>query len=164
GPICERADAKTGGHRAPLLCCRPSLAPDAGQTSGRGSHLATPNRASPLMSSAQVRLRLTDQLAECVCIMHGQIRQHLAVDLDAGALEAVHEARVVELLVVLTDRRVDAGDPQATELALPLLAVTIRVRPSTLDRVLRNPPQLRAATEVATSRAEIALLLAVPRH
>src|SRR5690606_41378667 len=39
GPICERADAKTGGHRAPLLCCRPSLAlptpdghPDGGHT------------------------------------------------------------------------------------------------------------------------------------
>src|SRR6185295_4231579 len=51
--------------------------------------------------------------AERVGIAHGDVGEDLAVDLDPGELEAVHERAVGE--AVLARGGVDAGDPQAAE-------------------------------------------------
>src|SRR3546814_9175327 len=51
-------------------------------------------------------------------VVHGDVRQHLAVEGDAGLHQAVHETAVAD--AVGAGRRVDAGDPQRTEIALLL--------------------------------------------
>ena len=54
--------------------------------------------------------------------MDGHLAEHLAVQVDASLLQAVHEGRVVDAL--RTNRVVDAGDPQVAELTLLHLAAS----------------------------------------
>src|SRR5690606_8250005 len=103
-----------------------------------------------------------DELRERLRVTNRQVRQDLAVDLDPGLLEPVHEARVAH--VVQPGRSVDPRDPQPPELTLALLPVTVRIDPPALNRVLRDPPQLRASPPVSLCRAQVLLLLAMPRH
>src|SRR3954452_21200602 len=63
--------------------------------------------------------------AERLGVAHGDVSQHLAVQLDTGQLQPVHELRVAH--AVELGGGVDAGDPQATEVALAVAAVTVRV-------------------------------------
>src|SRR3954453_14851292 len=66
--------------------------------------------------------------AERLGVAHGDVGQHLAVQLDSGQLEPVHELRVAH--AVQLGRGVDTGDPQAAEvpLAVAPIAVGIRLR------------------------------------
>src|SRR3990172_4781707 len=87
------------------------------------------------------------ELPERDRVAHGEIGQHLAVDLHARPLETGHEPVVRQL--VQARRRVDPGNPQAPELALLLPAVTVRVPPAPLHRLLGGleefaPPAARA--------------------
>src|SRR5918998_4649362 len=59
-------------------------------------------------------------------VAHGYVGQNLAVDLDAGLLEAVHELAVGESL--LAGGGVDAHDPKAAEVALLVATVPVGVR------------------------------------
>src|SRR5690606_41774244 len=79
----------------------------------------------------------------------------------AGPRQAVHRPHVAH--VVLTSRRVDPRDPEPTKLTLPLLTVTVRVLPPPLDRVLRDPPELRPGAPVPLRRPQILLLLVMAR-
>src|SRR3954453_19866269 len=75
------------------------------------------------------RQRLTGALgnsAERLGIAHGDVGQHLAVELAAGQLEAVHEGAVAHAL--LAGGGVDALDPQPAEVALAVAAVAVGVR------------------------------------
>src|SRR3712207_6433075 len=63
--------------------------------------------------------------AEGLGIAHGDVGQDLAVQLDAGELQAVHERAVGHALEARGG--VDAGDPQAAEVALAVAAVPVRV-------------------------------------
>jgi hypothetical protein len=58
-------------------------------------------------------------------IADGDVGQDLAIDLDVGRLEAGDEAPVGQ--AVRAGRGVDPDDPEAPEVALPLLAVAGRV-------------------------------------
>src|SRR3990172_2185737 len=87
------------------------------------------------------------ELPERDRVAHGEIGQHLAVDLHPRPLETGHEPGVRQL--VQARRRVDPGNPQAPELALLLPAVTVRVPPAPLHRLLGGleefaPPAARA--------------------
>src|SRR3954447_5554251 len=64
--------------------------------------------------------------AERLGVAHGDVGQNLAVQLDSGQLEPVHELRVAH--AVELGGSVDAGDPQATEVALAVAAVAVGVR------------------------------------
>src|SRR5205085_10163779 len=59
-------------------------------------------------------------------IAHGDVREDLAVQLDTGQLEAVHERAVAE--TVQAGGSVDAGDPQAAEVPLAVAPIAVRVR------------------------------------
>src|SRR4051794_9718240 len=72
--------------------------------------------------------------AEGLGVAHGDVGQHLAVELDPGQLEPVDEAAVVH--AVLARGGVDARDPQAAEVALAVAAVPIRVGIGLHDRFL----------------------------
>src|SRR4051794_3392138 len=63
--------------------------------------------------------------SEGLGVADGDVGQHLAVQLDAGQLEPVHEGPVAH--PVLPRGGVDAGDPQAAEVALAVAAIAIGV-------------------------------------
>src|ERR1700733_772061 len=63
--------------------------------------------------------------SEGVGVADGDVREDLAVQLDARELEAVDELGVRE--VVLARRRVDPGDPQPPEVALAVAPVAVAV-------------------------------------
>src|ERR687896_1575010 len=80
------------------------------------------------VSAGSGRGRLAGALgesAEGLGIAHGDVREHLAVELDPGQLEAVHEGAVAH--AVLARGGVDARDPEAAEVALAVAAVAVRV-------------------------------------
>src|SRR3546814_9899494 len=76
-------------------------------------------------SGRQGRPRLVDDLLERLRLADRQVREDLAVELDAGELQAVHEHRIGH--AVLPPAGVDALDPQRAEVALSVAAVTVGV-------------------------------------
>src|SRR4051794_8789736 len=67
-------------------------------------------------------------------VADGDVREDLAVEFDAGELEAVHELAVAH--AVLARGGVDARDPEAAEVALAVAAVAVRVGVRLHDRFL----------------------------
>src|SRR3954454_19471038 len=86
-------------------------------------------------SRAERGLRLLGDRAEGGRIADGEIREDLAVELDAGLAAAVDELVVRQ--PVRARGRVDAGDPEAPEGALLVLPVAIGVDERVLDLLLR---------------------------
>src|SRR6266478_9640067 len=94
-----------------------------------------PSRLSERKRSARAGARsLGHQSFEGLGLPDREIGQHFAVDLDAGALEAVDKSAVGQ--PVLAHRGVDALDPQPAEGALLALAVAIGILHGLLDRLL----------------------------
>src|SRR5205807_7775997 len=62
---------------------------------------------------------------EGLCVADRDVREDLAVQLDPGELESVHQLRVGQL--VLARRGVDPGDPQAAEVTLAVATVAVAV-------------------------------------
>ena len=64
----------------------------------------------------QLRLGLLADGAKCRRVVHGEVGEDLAVDLDAGLVQPVDHAAVGQ--AVHAGRGVDARDPQRAEVAL----------------------------------------------
>src|SRR5256886_16862748 len=62
---------------------------------------------------------------EGVGVAHWDVRQHLAVHLDAGLRETVHELRIAH--PVDARSRVDARDPQASEIPLAVAPIPVGI-------------------------------------
>src|SRR5919112_4492440 len=91
-------------------------APTRGARESSKSAFALSGRGLPgFLGKTSERLRVAD----------GDVREHLAVELDAGLLEAVHELAVAHAL--LARGGVDPHDPEAAEVALLVAAVAVRV-------------------------------------
>lgn len=75
---------------------------------------------------------------ECCGIVHRQIGQHLAVELDALGVHFAHEFRISH--AVAAGCGVDTLDPQATELAFLVLAIAVSVRKTLFDGVFGDRP------------------------
>src|SRR5512146_2062762 len=104
------------------------------------------------MSSENLRCvqrgaRLVSERRKRGGIVHGEVGENLPVDLDSGLLEPIHERVVVH--VVLVGGRVDARDPEATEITLFVLAIAVGVLPTALDIFLGRLPQLAARAKGA---------------
>jgi hypothetical protein len=78
--------------------------------------------------------RLIGKRLETRRILHRELGQHLAVDLDPGLVEAVDKSAVGQ--PVLARGRVDALDPERAERALLTLAVAVLILQRLLDRLL----------------------------
>ena len=91
--------------------------------------------------------RLIDERLEGVRFADGDVGQNLAVDLDAGLVQAVDEAAVGEAF--FTHGGVDALDPQGAEVALLNLAVAIGVLAGLLDRLARDANRILATAAIA---------------
>src|SRR4051794_41400775 len=72
--------------------------------------------------------------AEGLGVAHGDVGQDLAVEVDAGELQAMDEGAVAQ--AVLARGGVDADDPQAAEVALAVAAVAVGVGIGLHDRFL----------------------------
>src|SRR3954451_2913946 len=68
---------------------------------------------------------LVGKTSERLGVAHGYVGQHLAVEFDAGQLQAVHELAVAQAL--LAGGGVDARDPEAAEVALLVAPVAVGV-------------------------------------
>src|ERR1700761_704813 len=88
-------------------------------------------------SRGQRGLRLTDNRLERNRLVDREIREHLAVDLDAGLVEAGDKTAVIE--AERPHRRVNALDPQGAERALLTLAVAEGILVGLLHRLLGDP-------------------------
>src|SRR5690349_22395450 len=97
--------------------------------------------------------------AEGLRVAHGDVGQHLAVQLDARQLQAVDERRVRHALG--TRGGVDAGDPEAAEVTLAVAAIAVRVRVRLHHRFLGAlVRRVRLAAEALRARQNLAALLA----
>src|SRR5258708_11934115 len=82
-------------------------------------------RAALCCSGAERAFRGAHQLGkQCVAFLR-ELREHLAIDLDARLLQPVHEAAVRD--AALASERIDTRDPERSELALFLLAIAIGI-------------------------------------
>src|SRR5207249_520784 len=119
---------------------RRSPRPGGGRTRPGCSALGGVGLRRPGAGSAhgcERRLRLVDDQLERLRVRHGQVGEHLAVELDARLSAAGHELVVREPLA--SRGRVDADDPQTSEVPLLRLAVAVGVDERVLDLLLRPP-------------------------
>src|SRR6476646_11025429 len=114
----------------------------------------------PLSTSGRQRgLGLFHDRLERRRLTDGQIRQHLAVDGDAGLGQAVNETAVVE--AEGPHRGVEALDPERAEGALAPLAVAEGVLVGFLDRLLGDADGVLAPAVIALGGLEDFLVLGV---
>src|SRR3982750_4736353 len=89
--------------------------------------------------SLEVVLRNLHQPSKGTAVAHGQVSQHLAVDLHSGLAKAVHQ--LVVRKTRLAGRRVDPRDPQLPHLTLAATAVPEGVRERVQDRLVGGPEE-----------------------
>lgn len=122
----------------------------------------TQRLSAPLRSALAVRrglelaLRELDDLREGGVVVHSEVGEHAAVEVDVSELEAVHKAAVVQLMGA--NRSVDADDPEAAEGALALLAVAVRVAKATVNSLDRAAEELAVSAAVALGELEDAVV------
>src|ERR1700674_3089285 len=92
-----------------------------------------------LISWSEVVLRNLHQPSKGTAVAHGQVSQHLAVDLHSGLAKAVHKLVVGQ--PCLPRGCVDACDPELPHLALAPAPVAERVSESVQDRLVRGPEE-----------------------
>src|SRR5690606_20484975 len=144
--------AKTNGEGlAPFPTC-------AGRLAARKPLSSVERRPS----GRQGALGLLGQRRNPGRVVHGDVRQHLAVQGDAGLQQAVHETAVAQ--AVAAGSRVDAGDPQRTEIALLLLAADVGVLLRLDDRLLGDAEDLAAGVVVTLGLAQDLLVTAARLH
>ena len=83
---------------------------------------------------------------ESLGIIHCEIGEHLAVDLDACLMNKTHQLAVGE--VFHTGCSIDSLNPESAEVALFLLAVAVGIGKTFFPCVLRNGPYIATATEI----------------
>src|SRR3990167_7201755 len=108
------------------------------------------------------RLRLIDQSLERRRLPHGEIGHDLAVDLDPGLEDAVHELRVGEAM--LAGRGVDALDPQTAERALLVAAVAVGILQALLDLLDAGAERRLGVAAIALGELENLLVTSVCSH
>ena len=102
-------------------------------------------------------LHLLHDGLESLGVVHGEVGEHLTVDLDTGLGELAHEDRVAQTF--LTSGSVDTLDPQGAEVALLVTAITIGIGQSLLPCVLGYCPNILAGTEVTAGKLQNVLTL-----
>src|SRR5256884_7251508 len=93
-----------------------------------------------------------DQRAERSRVVHREVGENLAVDVDAGGLQPRHEARVRD--VVLPAPGVDPDDPEPPELTLARPPVAVRVPKRAHDLLVGLPEPAALCAGVARGLLE----------
>ena len=105
---------------------------------------------------------LFDEGLEGLGFTDGEVRQDLAVDLDASLREAVDKSAIGQAM--LADGGVDALDPQGAEVPLAQLAADIGVGAGAIDSGLRGTDRVLAAAVKALGGFQDLLVLGVGRN
>src|SRR5229473_2279639 len=92
-----------------------------------------------LISWSEGVFRNLHQPSKGTAVAHGQVSQHLAVDLYSGLAEAVHQLAVGQPR--LPRGGIDASDPELPHLTLAAAAVAICIREGVKDGLVRGPEQ-----------------------
>src|SRR4051812_2739791 len=106
-------------------------------------------------------LRPDNQGPKRLRLARREIREHLAVDLDAGALDAVHELRIGQVQAELAHAGIDALDPQSAEAALLVAPVAIGIAQALLDLLEGDPVIAGIAIAIALGELEDLLVTGV---
>src|SRR5271163_2700791 len=150
----------------PLCGRRWRVEPDEGLLGDGAPRLRRP-RPLPLVGEGktssrrlgQMPLGSLDDRGECRRLGDREVREHLAVDLDASRDQARDEAAVGE--TVFARSRVDALNPQGAEFALAVLAVAVGILHRLFNGLLRRANGILAAAEIAFGGAQNFLVLGV---
>src|SRR5690606_19299061 len=134
------------------------LRPSPCVTSMSGRERPWSVRAAGTRLRCERALRLLGQRGKPGRVVHGDVRQHLAVQGDARLAQAVHETAVAQ--AVDAGRGVDAGDPQRAEIALLLLAVDVGVLLGLDDGLVGNAEHLAARVVITLGLAQDLLVTA----
>jgi hypothetical protein len=102
--------------------------------------------------SGQGGARLLSQLGERSGLVDGKSGQNSTIDRDTGPIEPIDETAVRN--VVEPSRRLDANDPQATELALLLSTISVRVQQRAVDLQLGDPVAVVFGKKISFGVAE----------
>ena len=97
-------------------------------------------------------LHLGNNGLESLGVIYGQVGEHLTVDLDTGLVQQTHELRVAQTFQ--TSGCVDTLNPQCTESALLVAAVTECIGKTLFPSVLGNGPNILAGTKVTSGQAQ----------
>src|SRR6266852_2720914 len=92
-----------------------------------------------LISWSEGVFRNLHQPSKGTAVAHGQVSQHLAVDLHSGLAKAVHQLVVRQTR--LPGGGIDASDPELPHLALAAPPVAVRVREGVKDRLVGGTEQ-----------------------
>ena len=107
-------------------------------------------------------LGLDHQGTESGGIMHGNVGQHLAVNLDPGLIQPVDKAAIRH--IVLAGRGIDALDPQRTKRTLAPFTVAVGVLHRFLDRLFGDSNRIFTPAIKAFGGVEDFFVLGVGRH
>src|SRR5690606_31193629 len=119
-------------------CCKsPAACASACASRSSVSRALTRGPSAPRLLGSERFFGRSGERREPLLVVDGDVGKNLAIDLDLGAPETVHEPAVGQ--PVCARGRVDPRDPQRAELALALTAVAIRVLAGLDDRLLRDP-------------------------
>ena len=97
-------------------------------------------------------LHLLNDSLEGFGVVEREVGEDLAVDFDAALVDEAHELGVGEVLDA--GGGVDTLNPERTEVALLVLAVTVSIGQTLFPCVLGNGPDITAAAEVAAGELE----------
>ena len=97
--------------------------------------------------SGQLSLGNLGQSGESGLVVDGHLSQHLAVDLHAGQLQAVHKGGVVHAVELAGGG--NAGDPQAAEITLLLLTADVSIVAGLHNSLFRHLKALALCAKIA---------------
>ena len=85
---------------------------------------------------------------ECLRLIHSQIGENLAVNLDTGFVQGTHQLRIGQAFE--TGSCIDTLNPECAEVTLLVLTITIGIGKTFLPRVLGNCPHIAACAKVTS--------------
>ena len=85
-------------------------------------------------------------------IVHCEVSEHLAVDLDTSLMDEAHELGVGKILKTCSS--VDTLNPEGAEVALFLLAVAVSIGQTFLPGIFGDGPDVTARAIVAAGEFE----------
>ena len=89
---------------------------------------------------------------ESLRVIHAEVSEDLAVDVDAVGMEQAHELRVAETLK--TGSSIDTLNPKCAEVALLGATIAKCISQTFLPGILSNGPHILAGTNVTSGEVE----------
>lgn len=86
------------------------------------------------------------------CVADSQIGQHLAIDGHAGSIQALNQAAIGQ--AIKPGGRINADDPEATHVALEIVAITVLILKGLHDRLVGDAKMAVTRRNIPLGRLE----------